>query len=87
MNSYRKYISQLAIVSLETALSPMSKTSLYLPRMKCPLPYRKNCCLENATVCEKHSDLLPQRKLLLQQVLNQEAHIYVLSTDGGITVH
>lgn len=38
-------------VSLETAPNPMSKTLLYFSRMKCPITYKKNCCLEFATIC------------------------------------
>lgn len=54
-NSFRKYINQPinqpAIVSLETAPNPMSKTLLYFSRMKCPITYKKICCLEFATIC------------------------------------
>lgn len=44
-------IYQPTTVSLETAPNPMSKTLLYFSRMKCPITYKKNSCLEFATIC------------------------------------
>lgn len=43
--------NQPTTVSLETAPNPMSKTLLYFSRMKCPITYKKNCCLEFTTIC------------------------------------
>lgn len=64
-------VNQPTTVSLETAPNPMSKTLLYFSRMKCPITYKKNCCL-NLPQSLKNIAIysLQVGKFLLQQVLN-----------------
>lgn len=60
--------NQPTTVSLETAPNPTSKTLLYFSRMKCPITYKKNCCLNLpqsvkniAIYCLQIGKSLPQR--------------------------
>ena len=78
--------NQPTTVSLGTAPNPTSKTLLYFSRMKCPITYKKNCCLNLpqsvkniAIYCLQIGKFLPQRFKWLSPYIS--IYIWINSTE------